>query len=71
MSPIDNWDEFGPVFTNGPETFWTVFFVILAVAMFIGFFVRMILHEKHAYAQMAKHQPVEKGPAVEGEPPVV
>jgi hypothetical protein len=58
------------VFTFGPETFLTVFFVIVAVAMFVGFLVQMIRHENHAYAAMIEHGEVERGPAVEGEPPV-
>ncbi|WP_141013260.1 hypothetical protein [Nocardioides sambongensis] len=67
MSPIDSWDGVDVVFT-GAGTALPVIFVIIALAMFIGFLVRMVLHENHAYAQIVAHQPVEKGPAAEGEP---
>lgn len=70
MSPIDSWDEVSYVFTGGPDSALTVLMVLVAVAMFVGFIAVMIRHEKHAYAQMIGHQPVEKGPAVEGEPKV-
>ena len=66
MSPIDSWDEATYVFTGGPDSFLTV----LSVVMFVGFIAVMVRHEKHAYAQMIHHEPVEKGPAVEGEPQV-
>ncbi|CAN5606818.1 hypothetical protein BH11ACT8_BH11ACT8_06880 [soil metagenome] len=70
MSPIDSWDDATYVFTGGPGGFWTVLFVLVAVALFVGFLVKMIQHENHAYAQMIDHQPIEAGPAVEGEPTV-
>lgn len=70
MSPIDNWDTPGAVFTGADTTAIPVIFVIIALAMLIGFFVRMITHENHAYAQMINHEPVEAGPAAEGEPTV-
>lgn len=70
MSPIDSWDgDLAAVFT-GAGTAWPGIFVAVAVIMFIGFLVRMVLHENHAYAQIIAHEPVEKGPAAEGEPPV-
>lgn len=69
MSPIDSWKETGAVFTGGPDSALTVTFVILAVALFVGFLVKMVIHENHAYRQIAEHRPVEKGPVVEGEPP--
>lgn len=70
FSPISSYDEPGVVFTFGGYSFgvWLVF--ILAVVAFIGFFVRMIQHENHAYKSIIDHTPVEKGPAAEGEPPV-
>lgn len=67
---IDTYDDATWVFTFGPGSFLTVTFVLLAVAMFVGFLVVMIRHENHAYAEIVAHQPVEPGPAVEGEPPV-
>ena len=70
MSPIDSWDEATYVFTGGPDSFLTVLSVVVAVVMFVGFIAVMVRHEKHAYAQMTPHEPVEKGPAVEGEPQV-
>ncbi|TIC87766.1 hypothetical protein E8D34_08840 [Nocardioides sp. GY 10113] len=69
MSPIDNWDDVTAVFT-GAGTAWPGIFVAVAVLMFVGFLVRMIQHENHAYAQMINHEPVEAGPAAEGEPTV-
>lgn len=70
FSPIDSYDVPGVVFTFGGNTIgvWLVF--ILAVAAFIGFFVRMIQHENAAYKAIIDHEPVEPGPAAEGEPPV-
>jgi energy-converting hydrogenase Eha subunit F len=68
MSPIDNWKETGAVFTGGPDSALTIIFVILAVALFVGFLVKMMIHENHAYRQIIEHRPVEKGPVVEGEP---
>lgn len=70
MSPIDSWDDATYVFTGGPDSFTTVVLVLLGLAIVIGFFVTMVLHEKHAYQQMLEGEPVEKGPAVEGEPTV-
>jgi hypothetical protein len=71
MSPIDVYDENTTfVFTGGPDSFWTVLFVLVAAGLFAAFLVKMIQHENHAYAQMINHEPVETGPAVEGEPPV-
>jgi hypothetical protein len=70
MSPIDDWSEFGVVFTNGAGSFWTVFFVVVAAVAFVGFIVRVVLHENHAYRSMMNHEPIEPGPAAEGEPPV-
>lgn len=69
MSPIESWDDAGVVFTAA-GTAWPGIFVAIALLMFVGFLVRMVLHENHAYTQMINHEPVEKGPAAEGEPPV-
>jgi hypothetical protein len=70
FSPIDSYEDAGVVFTFGGNSVgvWLVF--ILAVLLFIGFFARMIQHENHAYRAIIEHQPIEKGPAAEGEPPV-
>lgn len=70
FSPIENWDEAGVVFTFGGFSagVWIVF--ILAVVLFIGFFARMIQHENNAYKAIINHEPVEAGPAAEGEPTV-
>jgi hypothetical protein len=70
MSPITDWDTPGAVFTGAGSTLLPVIFVILGVLMVVGFLVRVMLHEKHAYAQMIAHVPVERGPAAEGEPTV-
>ena len=71
MSPIDVYDENTTfVFTGGPDSFWTVLFVLVAVGLFAAFLVKMIQHENHAYKAIIEHTPVEKGPAAEGEPPV-
>lgn len=69
MSPSDSWDTPGAVFT-GAGTALPAVFVVLAVLLFVGFVAMMIRHENHAYKQIAEHTPVEKGPAVEGEPTV-
>jgi len=68
MSPIDEWGTGGAVFTGGPDSVAAVLFVVLALAAFIGFLVKMIIHENHAYRQIAEHRPVERGPVAEGEP---
>jgi hypothetical protein len=64
---IDTYDDATWVYTFGPGSFVTVAFVLLAVAMFVAFMVVMI---RHAYAEIIAHEPVEPGPAVEGEPTV-
>lgn len=70
FSPIDSYDDATVVFTFGGYSVgvWIVF--IVAVLLFIGFFVRMIQHENRAYKAIIEHTPIEKGPAAEGEPPV-
>ncbi|MFC5729727.1 MULTISPECIES: hypothetical protein [Nocardioides] len=70
MSPIDSWDGATAVFTGAGSTALQVLFVLIAFAMLVGFLAKMVLHERHAYAQMIAHEPVEAGPAVEGEPSV-
>ncbi|MCZ0729939.1 hypothetical protein [Mycolicibacterium iranicum] len=70
FSPIDSYDDAGVVFTFGGFSTGVWLVVILAVLAFIGFFVRMIQHENHAYKSIIDHTPIEKGPAAEGEPPV-
>ncbi|ROZ89181.1 hypothetical protein [Gordonia sp. OPL2] len=70
FNPIDSYDDPGVVFTFGGFSVgvWIVF--VLAVLLFIAFFVAMIRHENHAYKAIIDDTPVEKGPAAEGEPPV-
>lgn len=70
FSPIENWDDPGVVFTFGGFSIgvWIVF--ILAVLLFVAFFVRMIQHENRAYKAIIEHKPVDPGPAAEGEPTV-
>ncbi|TIC79912.1 hypothetical protein [Nocardioides sp. GY 10127] len=70
MSPIDSWDDASGVVFTGAGTIWPVLFSIVAFALFVAFLAVMIRHEKHAYVAMLKHEPIEKGPAVEGEPRV-
>lgn len=67
---IDTYDDATWVYTFGPESFATVTIILLAVALFVAFMVVMIRHENHAYAEIIAHEPVEPGPAVEGEPTV-
>ncbi len=69
FSPIDSYDDAGVVFTFGSYSFGVWFFFILAVLLFVGFFVRMIQHENRAYQAIIQHEPIEKGPVAEGEPP--
>ncbi|MFT4126002.1 MAG: hypothetical protein QM662_07195 [Gordonia sp. (in: high G+C Gram-positive bacteria)] len=70
FSPIDSYDGASVVFTFGGFSVgvWIVF--ILSVALFIGFFVRMIQHENHAYKAIIENEPIDKGPVAEGEPTV-
>ncbi|MEP9391401.1 MULTISPECIES: hypothetical protein [Gordonia] len=70
FNPIDSYDDADVVYTFGGNSVgvWVVF--ILAVVLFVAFFVKMIRHENHAYKSMIEHTPIEKGPAAEGEPPV-
>jgi hypothetical protein len=67
-SPIDSYDDASVVFTFGGDSFGVWLFFILAMVLFVGFFYRMIQHENRAYKAVIEHQPVEKGPAAEGEP---
>ncbi|QZT55169.1 hypothetical protein [Mycolicibacterium austroafricanum] len=68
FSPFESYDDATVVFTFGGFSLgvWIVF--LLALALFVGFFVRMIQHENHAYKAIIEHKPVERGPAAEGEP---
>lgn len=70
MSPIDSYDGAGVVFTMGAGTFGTVLGVLIALGLLVYFFTTMVRHENEAYRHMLSHEPVEPGPAVEGEPPV-
>lgn len=69
FSPITSYDELGPVFTFGADSIGVWLSFILAVVLFVAFFVRMVQHENHAYRSIIEQQPIEKGPAAEGEPP--
>lgn len=68
FSPIDSYDDATVVFTFGGYSVGVWVSFILAVLLFIGFFVRMIQHENRAYQAIIEHKPVEAGPAAEGEP---
>jgi hypothetical protein len=70
FSPIDSYEGASVVFTFGGNSFGVWLFFILAVLLFVGFFMRMIQHENNAYKAIIEHMPVEKGPVAEGEPPV-
>jgi len=70
FSPIDSYDDAGVVFTFGGFSFGAIAMFILAVALFVGFFLRMVQHENHAYKAIVDHTPIEAGPAAEGEPAV-
>lgn len=69
FNPFSSYDDATVVFTFGGFSVgvWIVFLV--AVALFVGFFVRMIQHENNAYRAIIEHTPIEKGPVAEGEPP--
>jgi hypothetical protein len=69
FSPIDSYEGASVVFTFGGYSLGVWLFFILAVLLFVGFFVRMIQHENRAYKAIIDHTPVEKGPVAEGEPP--
>lgn len=68
ITQIDSWDDATWVFPFGPESLLTILAVIIAVGLVVWFFVKMIVHENHAYAAIIADEPVEPGPAVEGEP---
>jgi hypothetical protein len=70
FSPIDSYEGASVVFTFGGNSFGVWLFFILAVLLFVGFFMRMIQHENNAYKAIIAHAPIEKGPVAEGEPPV-
>ena len=68
FSPIDSYDDATVVFTFGGFSVGVWLSFILAVLLFVGFFARMIQHENQAYRAIAEHEPIEPGPAAEGEP---
>ncbi len=68
FSPIDSYDDASVVFTFGGFSVGAYVAFILAVVLFVGFIVRMVQHENHAYKAIIEHKPVEPGPAAEGEP---
>jgi heme exporter protein D len=70
FAPFDNYEDATVVFTFGGNSFGVWISFIIAVLLFIGFFVRMIQHENAAYKAIIEHKPIEAGPAAEGEPPV-
>lgn len=65
---IDSWDGATAVFTFGPDSLGAVLSVIIAVGLLVWFFAKMITHENRVYAQIIAKEPVEPGPAAEGEP---
>lgn len=68
FSPIESYDELGVVFTFGGYSLGVWIVTIVAILLFIGFFVRMVQHENHAYKAIIEHTPIEPGPVAEGEP---
>lgn len=68
MNPFDSYDDATVVFTFGGYSVGVWIAFVLAVLLFIGFFVRMIQHENRAYKAIIEHEPFEKGPVAEGEP---
>jgi len=68
VNPFESYDDATVVFTFGGYSVGVWIVTILAVLLFIGFFVRMIMHENRAYKAIIEHEPVEKGPVAEGEP---
>ena len=70
FAPFDSYEDASVVFTFGGFSVGVWISFILAVLLFIAFFVRMIQHENQAYKAIIEHQPIEPGPAAEGEPPV-
>ncbi|MGV0848627.1 hypothetical protein [Mycolicibacterium phlei] len=68
MAPFDSYDDATVVFTFGGYSLGVWIAFILAVALFVAFFVRMIQHENHAYKAIIEHEPIERGPIAEGEP---
>lgn len=68
FSPIDSYDDASVVFTFGGYSVGVWVFFLLSLALFVGFFVRMIQHENRAYKAIIERKPVEPGPAAEGEP---
>ena len=67
-SPIDSYDDAAVVFTFGGYSLGVWISFIVALLLFVGFFVRMVQHENKAYTAIIEHKPVEPGPAAEGEP---
>lgn len=67
-SPIERYDGAGVVFTFGGDALGTWIFLVLAVVLFVGFVVRMMIHENHAYAAVCGEAAPEPGPPVESEP---
>lgn len=49
FSPIDSYDDASVVFTFGGYSVGVWVFFLLSLALFVGFFVRMIQHENRAY----------------------
>jgi heme exporter protein D len=68
MAPFDSYDDATVVFTFGGYSLGVWIAFILAVALFVAFFVRMIQHENQAYKAIITHEPIERGPIAEGEP---
>jgi heme exporter protein D len=68
FAPFDSYDDATVVFTFGGYSLGVWLSFIIAVLLFVAFFVRMIQHENAAYKAIIEHKPVEPGPVAEGEP---
>jgi heme exporter protein D len=68
FAPFDSYDDATVVFTFGGYSVGVWVSFIVAVLLFIAFFVRMIQHENQAYKAIILEEPIERGPIAEGEP---
>lgn len=62
-SPITNWDGAEAYFTFGPDSAGLYITLALAVLVFVGFIVRMIMHENHNFTRACeehRHIDVER-----------
>lgn len=67
-NPIDDYEGAGAIFGFGPDSLGVWIFLILGVVLFVGFLVRMVIHEGHAYKAVIAHTTPEAGMPIEGEP---